>query len=541
MTIQPGAPLTYQPFPGDNVGPIQETPWAGTHVVVLTLSPSRDPVVMGKIVSALDAAYSEYALITGRTPVSYGTIDGLLTLAELPDNPSYTFAEQGYLGFTGIEFQTTYFNLLYDDVRNTNTYDQGPFYELGRNFWFYGDQLGAVDAFVTGFAIVNRFISMQLAGLPGGPFGSMDFSTFRNSILVDLVNTAFASGNYSLENTIAAGVAPNTANHWSSADLAGALLYQVFQDGGLGAYQAFYADLAKLPKATTAQAAIDNFVSAASQALGVDASFLHKQVGQAFQSPTLASLDLAAERVWRLEASLVSTQQAGASHTFTGSAGREVQYLIDSSHLVETGQSLLVTTLKALPSLAQDASSVATLAYEFFTGSVPSAAGMDYLVSPTGPNLNNLNSSYYQSFNLENRYINFGVNLGKNGAGAANFAAHYGALSLFEATRQAYATLFGDAPSDTKLHALLDPGTIINGPTVTRAEYFAIYGGDGPNGIGAKAAMVGWLMAEAVKADLGTYALSNDAFLTDVALHNAPFGVDIIGHYAQPGFVFHPG
>ncbi|HZZ31633.1 MAG TPA: hypothetical protein VFE10_06525 [Phenylobacterium sp.] len=49
------------------------------------------------------------------------------------------------------------------------------------------------------------------------------------------------------------------------------------------------------------------------------------------------------------------------------------------------------------------------------------------------------------------------------------------------------------------------------------------------------------MLAEAEKADVGTYALSNDAFLTDVALHNAPFGVDLVGHYAQPGFVFNPG
>jgi serralysin len=163
---------------------------------------------------------------------------------------------------------------------------------------------------------------------------------------------------------------------------------------------------------------------------------------------------------------------------------------------------------------------------------------MDYLISPVGPNPNNLNSPYYQSFSLENRYINFAVNLGKVGAGNAGFTASYGALSLFDATRQAYLTIFGSTPSDTKLHALLDPTTVLNGQTFTRADYFAYYGQDGSNGIGTKAAMVGWLLAEAVKADVGTYALSNDAFLTDVALHNAPFGVDLVGHYAQPSFVY---
>jgi Ca2+-binding RTX toxin-like protein len=190
---------------------------------------------------------------------------------------------------------------------------------------------------------------------------------------------------------------------------------------------------------------------------------------------------------------------------------------------------------------AQNTSSVATLSYEFFTGKAPSAGGMDFLVSPTGPNPNNLNAAYYQSFSLENRYINFAVNLGKVGEGNTAFTAKYGGLSLFEATRMAYATIFGDAPSDAKLHAILDPTTVLNGQTFSRSDYFAYYGQDGATGIGTKAAMVGYLLAEAEKADLGVYAKSNDAFLTDVALHNASFGLDLVGVYNQPGFVFHPG
>jgi hypothetical protein len=212
--------------------------------------------------------------------------------------------------------------------------------------------------------------------------------------------------------------------------------------------------------------------------------------------------------------------------------------------LVNQVNTLQVTQASALTQIIHQAgatSSVATLAYEFFTGKAPSSGGMDFLVSPTGPNANNLNSSYYQSFSLENRYINFAVNLGKVGEGKAAFTTDYGNLSLFEATRTAYAKIFGEAPSDTKLHAILDPTTVLNGVTYTRSDYFAYYGLDGQNGIGTKAAMVGYLLAEAVKADVGTYALSNDAFLTEVALHSAPFGVDVVGVYSQPGFVFHPG
>jgi hypothetical protein len=191
----------------------------------------------------------------------------------------------------------------------------------------------------------------------------------------------------------------------------------------------------------------------------------------------------------------------------------------------------------ALVKEAAATSSVATLAYEFFTGKIPSAAGMDFLVSPTGPNPNNLNSAYYQNFNLENRYINFAVNLGKTGEGAATFNAGYGALDLFAATKKAYGVVFGGTPTDAKVHAILDPLLVLDGASMTRAQYFAAYGGDGANGIGTKAAMVGYLLAEAVKADLGMYAKSNDLFLTDAA-HGTTFNVDIVGVYGRPEFNF---
>ncbi|MEO6339515.1 MAG: hypothetical protein ABIO39_05725 [Caulobacteraceae bacterium] len=176
---------------------------------------------------------------------------------------------------------------------------------------------------------------------------------------------------------------------------------------------------------------------------------------------------------------------------------------------------------------AREATSVATLTYQFFTGKIPSVGGLDFLVSPTGPNANNINSAYYQAFNLENRYINFAVNLGKVGEGAAAFNAAYGSQTLFDATRSAYTTIFGAAPTDAKVHALID----------SRVSYFAAYGGDGANGIGTKAAMVGWLLAEAVKADVGMYAKSNDALLTDLA-DGATLAVNLVGVYGHPEYAF---
>lgn len=203
----------------------------------------------------------------------------------------------------------------------------------------------------------------------------------------------------------------------------------------------------------------------------------------------------------------------------------------DLSNRLSSGAITATQAVSELVGKAGATTSVATLAYEFFTGKIPGQAGVDYLVSPTGPNPNNLNSAYYQSFNLENRYINFAVNLGKLGEGKDAFAAKYGSFSLVDATREAYKTIFGAAPTDAKIHAMID----------SRIDYFATYGGDGANGIGTKAAMVGWLLAEAQKADLGVMVKANNAWLTDLADGSAPFAVDILdpakGYY-KADFIF---
>jgi len=180
-------------------------------------------------------------------------------------------------------------------------------------------------------------------------------------------------------------------------------------------------------------------------------------------------------------------------------------------------------------------SAVAALSYQFFTSKTPTAVGMDYLVDPNGANQNNLNSAYYQSFDTINRFINFSVNLGKNGEGASSFAATYGSLSLFDATKKAYATIFGGAPTDQKVHDLLDASVTLGAVTMTRADYLAYYGQDGINGQGTKAAMVGFLLAAAETEHVGVYAKSADAFFADQLTHNV-YGVDLIGTYAKPEY-----
>ena len=56
--------------------------------------------------------------------------------------------------------------------------------------------------------------------------------------------------------------------------------------------------------------------------------------------------------------------------------------------------------------------------------------------------------------------------------------------------------------------------------------------------------MVGWLLAEAVKADVGVMAKSNDAWLADLADGSAPFAIDILDPakgYWKADFIFGGG
>ncbi len=211
--------------------------------------------------------------------------------------------------------------------------------------------------------------------------------------------------------------------------------------------------------------------------------------------------------------------------------------LADLAAKVDASTITLDAATAEIAKLAINTTTVANLSYYFFTGATPRAGGLDYLISPTGANPNSLNSSYYQSFNMENRFINFAVNLGKGGEGATSFTTAYGALSLSEATTKAYTTIFGFAPAAGKIAELLD-AQVPNGlgGTYARSQYFAAIGLDGATGQGTKAAMVGWLMAEAAKANLGAYVTANNAFLADLMDDGAAlFNVDLLGAYGvQP-------
>lgn len=181
-------------------------------------------------------------------------------------------------------------------------------------------------------------------------------------------------------------------------------------------------------------------------------------------------------------------------------------------------------------SQAQSTTSVAALSYQFFTGKTPTAAGLDYLVNST-TNTSDLNDAYYQNFNLENRYINFSVNLGVNGEGRTAFAATYGSLSFADTVRVAYERIIGTAQAQQagiNVQASIDN-------IIGRQAYFASVAAAGApaadRDLATKAAVIGYILAEATKANVGVYVQALNNFYADAVDGTANFNVDLTTSY----------
>ena len=259
-------PVSYTDFDGH-----AETlvPWQGEKVVVLTdPRTARDPDVMTRLVGALDRAYGYYADTTGRTPALNKSLNGRDTVAEVPHTCG---AGCGYLGSTGIEVQTDYFESMYREVAQNDRYSQIPFYELGRNFWFWSPQLEfkppEQDPVITGFAVWMRFRSMAAAGVNGAPFNGVPFSTFASQV-AGLASQYEADPSLTFAQTLAQGKSPGA---YGGTDFWASLMMQLARrHGGQEFVTQFWHSVAYLPAATSTAGAVANWVKAASYAAGVD-------------------------------------------------------------------------------------------------------------------------------------------------------------------------------------------------------------------------------------------------------------------------------
>ncbi|MEO6339381.1 MAG: CHRD domain-containing protein, partial [Caulobacteraceae bacterium] len=186
---------------------------------------------------------------------------------------------------------------------------------------------------------------------------------------------------------------------------------------------------------------------------------------------------------------------------------------------------------KAIVDTADVDTAVAMQSYQYFTGLTPSQAGSAFLTN-SATNANDLNDPYYAQFNIENRYINFAANLGIFGEGAAAFQATFGALTFAQSVSLAYGRIIGfNYAATAGINATAAVADITG-----RLAYFQGVAHDGlpanVQDIGTKAAMIGYILAEGIKADVGAYATASNAFMADLLDGSAQFNVNLIGVYA---------
>lgn len=172
------------------------------------------------------------------------------------------------------------------------------------------------------------------------------------------------------------------------------------------------------------------------------------------------------------------------------------------------GSLSLQQAAEVLIDIAMPTTGVSLNTYRFFTGEAPWASGLDWLIdSPENPT--DLTDGFYAGLNLVNRHINLSVGLGTVGEGKTAFAAAYGDLNFQEAVAKAYEEVIG---VDEATEAGIDvPAALawIN----SQQSYFSALGG---SDMGAKAAMVGYVMAAGAQARVGDYYELASDYITSV-------------------------
>jgi hypothetical protein len=262
----PGHPVSYTREDGKV---IKLVPWNGRYVVLLT--PRHmilDRTVMGTLLHALDAGYTYYYEITGHAPPRYAVVHHRLPIAVVTATCG---AGCSWVGMTGMEWLKSFFVTAYDEVRDDAQYDQVPFYEFGRNFWYDGAQLAyqspQQDPVVTGFAVLMRFRSMNAAGLPGAPFNGTPFPQFESQVR-GIIGDYEADLSKTWANTLAQDQSPSVdggTDFWASIMMRLARHY-----GGNVFLSRFFRQAPHLPAAPDTVGAVTNWVDAASFAACAD-------------------------------------------------------------------------------------------------------------------------------------------------------------------------------------------------------------------------------------------------------------------------------
>lgn len=132
--------------------------WEGSHVVFLTKKGEYDSQTLTKFVSRLDQAWDTYHELIGTTPNRFKQFNDKPTICAIPNSNLSCGYGCGYVGATGIEASAFYSVDLPNFVKDNESFQHYYFYEMGRNYFVFGDRH---SLFTTGYAVFMRYVCMD--------------------------------------------------------------------------------------------------------------------------------------------------------------------------------------------------------------------------------------------------------------------------------------------------------------------------------------------------------------------------------------------
>lgn len=136
----------------------QFVPWEGKNITFLTLDGKADPAMVTHFVECLDKGWETYADLTGRKPRMFKQLNGKPTVAAVPGGGLTCGAGCGFVGATGVELAMFYDTNAAEWKQDPLSFPHYGFYELGRNFYTFGDRH---SCFITGYAVFMRYVCMD--------------------------------------------------------------------------------------------------------------------------------------------------------------------------------------------------------------------------------------------------------------------------------------------------------------------------------------------------------------------------------------------
>ncbi|MEM8735503.1 MAG: sulfatase-like hydrolase/transferase, partial [Planctomycetota bacterium] len=132
--------------------------WEGKQVVLMTKPGEYDAAEITAFVQRLDQGWATYSELVGKQPRKLKAFNGKPVICAIPKSNLSCGYGCGYVGGTGIEASAFYSIDLPNFRKQPESFQHYYFYEMGRNFFVFGDRH---SLFTTGYAVFMRYVCMD--------------------------------------------------------------------------------------------------------------------------------------------------------------------------------------------------------------------------------------------------------------------------------------------------------------------------------------------------------------------------------------------